>query len=90
MMPSAETTAMRSAAFSTNAAKRVSVASTCSWAARSSLRSRATTDTRVISPALSRWATSTAETGTGPSPDRNVSRPRHRPSFTSAGSTLTS
>jgi hypothetical protein len=53
--------------------------------------SRATSEMASISPRRSRWATMTAETCIeSSSPAIRVNRPRHRPYFTSAGSTLTS
>ena len=91
-MPSGVTTQMMSAAFSTSAANRASVdADRAPGRRRDLLRARATSDTASISPTRSRWATITAEKGgTDGHRSCSVSRPRHRPYFTSAGSTLTS
>ena len=89
--PSAVSTAMMSAAFSTSASNRESVTRSPLLMPRISVRSRATRDTASISPRRSRWATMTANTNMElSSPVRNVRMPRQRPYFTRAGSTLTS
>ena len=83
--PSSPMTHTRSEACSTRAARRISVASTRCWAAWRSVRSRAIIEMASTTPSASRWATSTADTGTaGPSPIRRSS-PRHVPPLRTAG-----